>query len=174
MAALPLSKVKSSRNSAKRVKKTSGESGQILQHLEENELKSQNGGKGIILAIDPGKRRIGLALSDESQKIAFPYDVLPASTIFYKISEIITEKKVTKIIVGMPYTLRGEVGQQAKRVKKFVDRLKKLFSEIEIELVDERLSSTEAKLYLSSAKNKDKLDSIAASLILERYLRRMT
>jgi len=124
----------------------------------------------MVLGIDPGRVRTGLALSDETGSIALPLEVVSTKDAIKIIGKIIEERKISVIVVGMPYTLLGEVGPEGKRVEKFIGRLKRIFPEIQIEVSDERLSSLEANHYLSSSKKKAHRDAVAASIMLERYL----
>ena len=130
-----------------------------------------------ILGIDYGEVRVGLSLSDLTQTIAKPF-----KTIMYKntdnlldqLKEIITENEVEKLVVGVPYNMKGEDTKQTLKVKKFISFLESNLL-YDIELIDERLSSIEAektmhKMNIKTGHNKDKIDKIAASVILQEYL----
>jgi len=94
---------------------------------------------------------------------------------FKKLEEIINQYKPTKIVIGLPLTLSGEEGAQAKKTKNFAKKLQKYFPNIPIEFEDERFTTDIAEERLSvllknKKKKKQKLDSISAIVILESYL----
>ena len=130
-----------------------------------------------ILGIDYGEVRVGLSLSDLTQTIAQPF-----KTIMYKntnnlldqLKEIIIENEVEKLVVGIPYNMKGEDTKQTLKVKEFISFLESNLS-YDIELIDERLSSIEAektmhKMNVKTGHNKSDIDKIAASVILQEYL----
>jgi putative holliday junction resolvase len=131
-----------------------------------------------ILCIDHGTVRLGLAISDELELVASPLKTLDAADQpLEKIQRIIEEKKVERIVVGLPLRMSGEHGEAAVRVEKFVEQLgKALRHEVAIELVDERLSSVEAEASLSRAGITDRharrqvVDQLAAVVILQEFL----
>jgi putative Holliday junction resolvase len=131
-----------------------------------------------ILGIDHGTVRIGLALSDELAMIANPLKTLDSVPgVESQIAEIVKQKRVGEIVLGMPYRMTGERGSATERVEKFADRLRKVLPhEVPIHFVDERLSS---KAALDSLGMKERprdreerkiVDQIAAVAILQDYL----
>jgi len=130
-----------------------------------------------ILAIDYGKKRIGLAVS--STFIATPLESILADKpedVFAKISEIIKEHSVGKIVLGMPLNMDGTESGMTKEVRSFAGEIEKRL-QIKVDFADERLTSRDAqsKLALSEKnwrKRKKKIDSAAACLILQNYLDR--
>ena len=130
-----------------------------------------------ILGVDYGERRIGLALSDPLQIIAKPLTVIDrAKTRDYisLISNIISEKNVISMVVGLPLTLKGKHSQQTKIVMAFVEELK-LELEIPIDFIDERLSSVSAEKLLQmqnikTGHDKGRVDETSASIILQEHL----
>ena len=134
-------------------------------------------GLSRILGLDYGERRIGLALSDPMGIIARPLTVIDRKKTadhISRISEIIAEKKITTIVVGLPLTLKGHYSKQTEIVLAFIDQLKSDF-QIPIVAIDERLSSVAAKksLLLQSVKagyEKGRVDETAAAIILQEYL----
>jgi putative pre-16S rRNA nuclease len=140
---------------------------------------SSNNGKEVfmrIMALDFGSHRIGVALADDEIRIATPRQVIERKDdeqLIIEIAACIKEFKVEKILVGLPKTLRGELGIQAGKVQEFVDLLKKHFT-IEIILWDERYSTVEAtrrlKEHYKARKIKKVIDASAAALILQSYL----
>ena len=130
-----------------------------------------------ILAIDYGDVRVGLALSDLTCTIAQPFKTLSYDDMDHlinQLSEIITEKQVNKIVVGIPYNMKGDDTQQTTKVRKFVSILEENLG-YKIIFVDERLTSSEAEKFMhqmdiKTGFNKAKIDKIAASIILQEYI----
>lgn len=133
--------------------------------------------EGRILAIDYGEVRMGLAISDPLRIFAFPLTVidLKKNVDFIKtIQDIIKEKKVKRIIIGYPLKMDGSEGIQTEKVKGFVEELKRKIN-IDIEMVDERLTTTVAQRALTDIgigqkKQRGIIDKIAAAKLLETYL----
>lgn len=131
-----------------------------------------------ILAIDHGTVRIGLAISDELELAASPLKTVDARhEAVREIARIARDKRVARIVIGMPFHMSGEKGGAAKRVEDFATTLgKALRHEIPIEFVDERLSSVEAEASLSRAgitgkrERNELVDQLAAVVILQDYL----
>ena len=130
-----------------------------------------------VLGLDYGERRIGLALSDPLGIIAKPLTIIDrkkTKDYISQISEIISEKKITSIVVGLPLTLKGSYSKQTEIVLAFIDQLK---SDLQIPIVaiDERLSSVAAEksLQLQGVKTgyaKGRVDETAAAIFLQEYL----
>jgi putative Holliday junction resolvase len=124
-----------------------------------------------ILAIDPGTRYIGLAVSDPERRLAFPLAIVPAqpqTQLFQNLREKIKEKAVSTIIVGRPLSLQGNQLPMTSNAEKFAEWLRTQFR-LPVELVDERLSTVEAgKLQTASGR----VDASAAALLLETYLQK--
>lgn len=130
-----------------------------------------------ILAIDVGDRRIGLAISDELEIMATPLDIIENDDeAGAKLLQIIKNRKVEKIVVGIPYTLKGEISDQAKKVISFIEGIldENLAKELGVEIVyfDERFT-TKISYQLKSTKHwgkNNKIDDVAACIILNDYL----
>ena len=130
-----------------------------------------------VLSIDYGNKRIGLAVSDPLQIIAKPYETISNESndqVIKMLNEIIIEKNIGKIIIGLPLTLKGEKSKQTLETLKFVDFVKEKIN-IEVETYDERLSSIQAKNSLvmqgiKTGHNKGDVDQTAAALFLQGYL----
>ena len=130
-----------------------------------------------ILGLDYGERRIGLALSDPLGIIAKPLTVIDRQKTadhISKISEIISERKVTSIVVGLPLTLKGQYSKQTEIVLDYIEQLKADLK-IPILTVDERLSSIAAKKSLQeqsvkTGHEKGRVDETAAAIFLQEYL----
>ena len=130
-----------------------------------------------VLAIDFGEVRVGLALSDLTCTIARPYKTINYNGmdhLIVQLSDIIKENDVNQLVVGIPYNMKGEDTKQTKIVKNFVLIIEEKL-ECNVNIVDERLTSTEAEKFMHQmaiivGHNKDKIDKIAASIILQEYL----
>jgi 6-phosphogluconolactonase len=127
------------------------------------------------LAIDYGQKRIGLAVSDAGESMAFPLLVVDAdSDPLSKIAGIIQDERIGAILVGLPLNMDGTEGPQAKAVRLFGQKLSAKVS-IEIAFFDERLSSSDADwklsgLELTRGKKKKLQDAIAAASFLQIFL----
>ena len=130
------------------------------------------------LALDVGDKRIGVAYTDPFGISLNPLPYIENNgKVFQKLSDIIKEYDIGTIVVGLPLTLKGEEGEQAKKTKKFVEELKKYISEdVKIEFVDERFTTALAEKHLQQtskkSKRKKKIDSLSAMYILKIYLDR--
>ncbi len=129
-----------------------------------------------ILGIDYGSKKIGLAISDETQTIAMPLKVIDSNEdAVDAINTIVKENNVKRIVIGLPITLSGTKGKRALETEEFIDKLKNVL-DIEIVEWDERLSTRFSERILNKAnvkgrKNKKKvIDKIAATFILQGYL----
>ncbi len=130
-----------------------------------------------ILAIDYGDVRVGLALSDLTQTIAQPFKTLSyqdSAHLLNQLKDIIEQQDVGLVVVGVPYNMKGEDTQQTTKVRDFIELIENNLI-IDIKLIDERLTSLEAekvmhKMNIKTGSNKDKIDKIAASIILQEYL----
>src|SRR3989339_930082 len=124
-----------------------------------------------ILAIDYGEKRIGIALSDPLGITAQPYATLDNDgTEIEKLKTIISEKEVTKIIIGLPLRLDGTKSESSQKALAFAETVKNATT-ADIELVDERFSSREINARLiefdvSRKKRKTAVDKLAATLLL--------
>ena len=131
---------------------------------------------GRILAIDFGERRIGLAISDPLGITAqgLPtIDTKKTKDPFSDIQEILIDKNVTRIVVGMPRNMDGSIGSKGEEVRKFMDQLARRTG-VEVEAWDERLTSVQSlksmRVMGIKQKKKDAVDRISATLILQSYL----
>jgi len=133
---------------------------------------------GKILAIDYGKKRIGIAISDSKKSIAFPLKTIENKEIFLYLKEIIQREKIEAIVLGEPKALNNKENILFLEVINFRKKIISLFS-LPVHLVDERFSSKIASKIILDAnikkmKRRDKslLDKVSASLILETYLKK--
>ena len=133
---------------------------------------------GKILAIDYGKKRIGIAISDSKKSIAFPLKTIENKEIFLYLKEIIQSEKIEAIVLGEPKALNNKDNILFLEVINFRKKIISLFS-LPVHLVDERFTSKIASKIILDAnikkmKRRDKslLDKVSASLILETYLKK--
>jgi putative holliday junction resolvase len=130
-----------------------------------------------VLAIDHGTKRMGIALSDPSGLIAQPLEFIPAepfSGFLQRLKELIVEKEVDLILVGMPRNMDGSYGPAAAKVQEFVAVLKETIA-IPVKTWDERLTSAQANRMLVQADvrrkdRKEKVDKAAAAILLQSFL----
>jgi len=130
-----------------------------------------------ILALDHGTKRIGVAVSDELKMIATPLEFIlaePFANFLSRLKGIIREKEVEMILVGMPRNMDGSYGPAALKVQEFVAVLKDAVA-IPLKTWDERLTSAQAQRFLIQGnvrrdKRKEKVDMMAAAILLQSYL----
>ena len=130
-----------------------------------------------ILGLDPGSKRVGVAISDELQMIAQPVEFIPAEPfedLGKRIVQFVDEQGVEMIIVGMPRNMDGGYGPAAEKSKVFIEKLRGVVS-VPIRSWDERLTSAQANRVLidgnvSRAKRKEKVDKMAAAILLQSFL----
>ncbi|MDO8567169.1 MAG: Holliday junction resolvase RuvX [Dehalococcoidales bacterium] len=128
---------------------------------------------GRSLALDIGDRRIGVALSDPLGILATPLTIIERvdeETAIEAVMDIVSRNQVELIIVGLPRSMEGEIGAQAKKVQTFTENLRKHIS-IPLEFRDERLTTVSARRLMKEAKRTgERDDAIAAAFILQGYL----
>lgn len=130
-----------------------------------------------ILALDHGTKRIGVAVSDEMKMIAQPLEYIlaePFADFLARLKEIIREKEVELIVIGMPRNMDGSYGPAALKVQELVTVLKDAVT-IPIKTLDERLTTVQAQRFLIQGnvrreKRKEKVDKTAAAILLQGYL----
>ncbi|MEA2628586.1 MAG: putative pre6S rRNA nuclease [Chloroflexota bacterium] len=132
-----------------------------------------------ILAIDPGSKRVGLALSDPTATIAQALATVPAepsATLAARIAQIAKTSEAARIIVGLPRRLDGSRGPEANAAQALADAVRKV-SGLPVEMVDERLTTVAAERSLIAAgvrrdKRRLSVDRVAATLMLQAHLDR--
>src|SRR2546423_12412395 len=130
-----------------------------------------------ILAIDHGTKRMGIALSDELKMIAQPLEFIPAEPFagfLARLKELLREKEVELVIVGLPRNMNGSYGPAALKVQDFVAALRGAIT-VPIETWDERLTTAQANRFLIEGnvrreQRKEKVDQTAAAILLQSYL----
>lgn len=130
------------------------------------------------LALDLGTKTLGLAISDKTNTIASPYKTIRFQNydeLNKELKNIIAEKDIGTLILGYPKNMNNSLGTAIERTLKFKEELEKVIS-LPIILVDERLSTMEAEntliaMDMRRAKRKEVIDSYAAAVILDTYLK---
>lgn len=132
---------------------------------------------GRIIAIDYGKKRTGIAVTDTMQIIASGLTTVATHELQTFILDYVKKEPVERIIIGMPKQMNYEESENAKRVKPFANTLKKLLPDIPVEFVDERFTSVlahrtmlEAGLKKKDRQNKALVDEVSATIMLQSYL----
>jgi len=130
-----------------------------------------------VLAVDPGSRRVGLAVSDPTGTIAQPLTTLPAdprATLVDRLVAVAREQEAEALVVGLPRRLDGSLGPEAKEARALAEGLAAAAG-LPMALVDERLTSVAAERSLlasgvSRTRRRQLSDQVAATLILQSYL----
>lgn len=131
----------------------------------------------VVLALDIGGARTGIAVSDRCGRVASPVKVLPAAEVegmARSFRMVLEDYEPEMLLCGLPQTMAGEEGPQAQRVREIAERISKA-TDLPLEFVDERFSSTEAKRILREQglrekQMRGKVDMISASLFLQAWL----
>jgi len=131
----------------------------------------------MYLGLDYGQKRVGVACSDEMGMFAEPINTIHYQTegkLHEVIAQLVKERPVGAVVVGMPIRTTGEHGVEAEKVKRFVERLRGLLT-CEVTTWDERFTSQEAdrllkQVNLSRDQRKSKRDQVAAKIMLQSYL----
>jgi putative Holliday junction resolvase len=132
-----------------------------------------------ILAVDPGSKRVGLAVSDPTATIAQALSTVPAEpgdTLASRLAEIARTHEARRIVVGLPLRLDGTRGPEAAAAKQLADAVRKA-SGLPVELVDERMTTAAAERSLIAGgvrreKRRLVVDGVAATLLLQGHLDR--
>lgn len=132
-------------------------------------------------ALDVGEAYTGVAISDPGATLARPLEAVPAERLDDYLRDLFAVDAVTEIVVGVPKTLGGEVGYQARRVLERVAALEGSFPEVRFVRWDERLTTRVARAALEGSKGggrkrrrggKERVDHFAAAAMLQEYLDR--
>ncbi len=132
---------------------------------------------GRILAIDYGRKRSGLAVTDTMQMIANGLTTLASAELEAFLTNYIKKEPVDLFVLGLPKQMNNEPSENMKYVEQFATRLRRLFSSIPVEFYDERFTSVlahkamlEGGLKKQQRQNKALVDEISAVIILQSYL----
>ena len=133
---------------------------------------------GRVLGIDYGRKRTGIAVTDPLQIVAGNLATVPTHTLMQFIKDYVGRETVDRIVVGQPSQLNGQPSESMKYITPFVSRLKKELPEIPVVMYDERFTSTIAHQAMidggmkkSDRRDKSRVDAIAATIILNDYLK---
>lgn len=132
---------------------------------------------GRILAIDYGRKRVGLAVTDPMQIIANKLTTVRAHDIWDFLKEYFQKEEVEKVVVGYPRQMNNEPSQSVLYINPFLKRFQKLYPDMALELVDERFTSKlafqtmiDAGLKKKDRQNKATIDAVSATIILQTYM----
>ena len=132
---------------------------------------------GRILAIDYGKKRTGIAVTDPLQIIAGGLCTIPTVELFAFLEKYLNDEEVETVVVGLPRQTNGADSENMVRITPFVNRLRKLYPALPVEMYDERFTSVLAHRVMiysginrKARQNKALVDKISATIILEDYL----
>jgi putative Holliday junction resolvase len=130
-----------------------------------------------VLGLDIGHKRIGVAGCDRTGLIATGLTTLQVTTftrLVEQLQSLISERQATRLVVGLPYTMDGKLGVQARKVQKYANRLSRALS-LPVDYIDERLTSFQAEQFLlaenrAPSRHKSLIDRKAAAIILQQWL----
>ena len=132
---------------------------------------------GRILAIDYGKKRTGLAVTDPLRIIANGLATIPTSDIFDYLTQYVAKESVDQLVIGKPIQPNGQPSENLARVENFVNRWRKLHPEMPIDYYDERFVIAHQAMIAGGVKKKTRredkglVDEISATIILQDYMR---
>lgn len=132
---------------------------------------------GRIMAIDYGRKRSGIAVTDELQLIANGLTTVASHEIFTFLKSYILKEEIDAFVVGEPRQMNNQPSESLKYIVPFVNRLKKEYPDKTVEMVDERFTSKmafqtmiDAGLKKKDRQNKSLVDTISATIILQSYM----
>lgn len=132
---------------------------------------------GRILAIDYGRKRVGIAVTDPLKIIANGLTTVKSCDVLKFLSDYLTKEIVELIVVGLPKTMNNEESDSMQYIKPFVEKLKKQHPNVPIEMYDERFTSVlahkamlEGGLKKKERQNKALVDEISATIILQSFM----
>ncbi|TDO05621.1 Holliday junction resolvase RuvX [Sunxiuqinia elliptica] len=132
---------------------------------------------GRILAIDYGRKRVGLAVTDPLQLIANKLTTVRSHDILDFLKDYFQKENVEKVIIGYPLQMNNEASEAVQYINPFLKRFQKLFPDMPIEQVDERFTSKmafqtmlDAGLKKKARQDKGTIDAVSATIILQSYM----
>ncbi len=142
-----------------------------------------NGPPGRVVALDLGEAYTGVAISDPDASLARPLEVIPSDRLTEYLGTLLSKEDIVEVLVGVPKTLKGEVGFQAQRVLAKLDVLRDTFPAVRFMEWDERLTTRLARSWQSGSRSrsrstrrkgraKERVDHLAAAGMLQEYLDR--
>lgn len=132
---------------------------------------------GRILAIDYGRKRVGIAVTDPLKIIANGLTTVKSCDVLKFLSDYLSKETIELIVVGLPKTMNNEESDSMQYIKPFVEKLKKQHPNVPIEMYDERFTSVlahkamlEGGLKKKERQNKALVDEISATIILQSFM----
>ena len=133
----------------------------------------------VILSVDFGQARTGIAVCDRSEFLASPVTVIQEKyvpALIEKIAALAAEKQAERIVVGLPVNMNGTEGESARNARRFADDLHTA-SGLPVDMLDERCTTMEAHRFLNATNTRGKkrkavVDAVSAVIILDNYLAR--
>ena len=132
---------------------------------------------GRVLAIDFGRKRTGLAVTDMLRITANPLITIPTHTLETWLKDYFSKEQVDEVVIGHPYQMNGEDSESMQYIQPFINRFRKVFPDMPLKEYDERFTSVIAHRVMisggmkkSQRQDKAVVDKIAACIILEGYL----
>lgn len=132
---------------------------------------------GQIMAIDYGKKRTGIAVTDDMKIIASGLDTIETVGLMPFLKKYFSENSVETIVVGLPTDLKGNMSEVETDIQKFIEEFKVAFPEVSVERLDERFTSKMASFFISQSgksrkerQDKGLIDKVSATIILQNFL----
>ncbi len=131
----------------------------------------------VILSVDFGRARTGIAICDPGEMLASPVTVISEKYVPHlvqKVAALAAEKKAEMIVVGLPVNMDGSEGESAQNARRFAESLREACG-IPVDMLDERCTTMEAHVFLNATNTRGKkrkavVDAVSAVIILENYL----
>lgn len=128
-----------------------------------------------VLAIDPGTKRCGVAISDSARTLAFPRAALAPEDLVGGVAQLIEQEGIDLVVVGLPVALSGAATASTQRAEEVVTRLRAGLAGVEVRTIDERLTTAAAQRSLRDAgvkarDHRERIDSAAAVVMLQHFL----
>jgi putative Holliday junction resolvase len=130
-----------------------------------------------IVALDYGSKRVGVAISDPENKIAFALTTISTELVLKYIIDLVAAEKTSLVVIGFPVNLDGSLNEISHEINVFINKLNQKIPEIIIEKYDERFTSVIAKRTILNSgigkqkrQNKSLVDKVSATIILQSYL----
>ena len=130
-----------------------------------------------IVALDYGSKRVGVAISDPENKIAFALTTISTELVLKYIIDLVAAEKTSLVVIGFPVNLDGSLNEISNEINVFINKLNQRIPEIIIDKYDERFTSVIAKKTILNSgigkqkrQNKSLVDKVSATIILQSYL----
>ncbi|MDA9228348.1 Holliday junction resolvase RuvX [Flavobacteriales bacterium] len=130
-----------------------------------------------IVALDYGSKRVGVAISDPENKIAFALKTISTELVLKYIIDLVVAEKTSVVVIGFPVNLDGSLNDISHEINIFINKLSQKITDITIEKYDERFTSVIAKKTILNSgigklkrRNKSLVDKVSATIILQGYL----